>query len=372
MTGPSVLHVAQPTTYGVAHYVAALAARQHERGWRVAVASPAGGSLEGALRNAGVTHVPWEAGRSPGPGTLAECRRLRRILQAEPPDVLHLHSSKAGLVGRLVARGNVPTIFQPHAWSFFAGPPPVRRAALAWERAATRWADRIVCGSEGELRSGREAGIDGPLRCIPNAIDADRFGLADDDARAAARARLGLRPGPLTVCLGRLSEQKGQDLLLDAWPAVRAAVPAAELVLVGDGPMREQLQRAAPPEVRFAGATDDVAPWLAAADVVVQPSRYETLSLSMLEAMASGRTVVATDVQGAREALLHGTSPAGAVVPLDDPAALAAAVAQRLGDPEVAAREGAAGRAAVERRYCLPVWFEEMAAVTLEVAGGSR
>ena len=108
---------------------------------------------------------------------------------------------------------------------------------------------------------------------------------------------------PLVVCVGRLCRQKGQDVLLDAWPAVRAAVPTARLVLVGDGPDRPHIEQRRLTGVHLAGHHDDVRPWLWAADVAVQPSRYETMALSMLEAMATGRSVVAADIEGAREAL---------------------------------------------------------------------
>ena len=208
---------------------------------------------------------------------------------------------------------------------------------------------RVICGSEGELRSGRDAGIGADLVCVPNAIDAERFGPADDDDRRAARTRLGLPSGPLAVCIGRLSEQKGQDLLLEAWPSVLDAVPwlgwsssgTARHAPSCSGPRpRTWCSSVRSGEVyRLPGRRGRGRP---------EPSRYETLSLSMLEAMGRCRTVVATDVQGAREALVQHSSPAGAVVPLGDARALADAMVRRLVDPALAAREGLAGRAAVD------------------------
>jgi glycosyltransferase involved in cell wall biosynthesis len=96
------------------------------------------------------------------------------------------------------------------------------------------------------------------------------------------------------------------------------------------------------------GARDDVPRWLAAADVVVVPSRWEGAALVVLEAMACARSVVATDVGGARQMLEPG---AGEVVAVEDAGALAAALARRLGDPELARREGEAGRRNAEQRY---------------------
>ena len=144
------------------------------------------------------------------------------------------------------------------------------------------------------------------------------------------------------------SRQKGQDLLLEAWPAVAARAPGVRLVLVGDGPERQKLLARDVRGLVLAGPRRDVPEWLAAADVVVLPSRWEGMALTILEAMSRGRSVVATDVAGAREALADG---GGAVVPVEDVPALEIAIVVRLLDPELAAEEGRAGRAAAERRH---------------------
>jgi glycosyltransferase involved in cell wall biosynthesis len=102
--------------------------------------------------------------------------------------------------------------------------------------------------------------------------------------------------------------------------------------------------------VTFAGATDDVTSWLAAADVVVLPSRWEGMSLSMLEAMAAGRPLVVSDVPGAREAV---TAGAGAIVPVGDVPALSRAVLDRLRDAGLRRREGEQARKVAEERFDL-------------------
>lgn len=360
---PSVLHVTQPTIDGVANSVLELVADQVERGWTVAVASPADReSFLAALDERGAQHRVWRATRAPGPAGVAETARLARIVRQVDPEIVHLHSSKAGLAGRLAVRGRRPTVFQPHAWSFEAVGGLQRRAAVLWERTAARWTRAIVCVSEGERRRGEAHGIRGPFRVIPNGVDLAAFSPAD---RSAARARLGLTEAPLVVCVGRLSPQKGQDVLLGAWPAVRARVPEARLALVGEGPERDRLQREAPPEVVFAGYRADVPDWLAAADVVAAPSRWEGMSLALLEAMAQGRSVVASDTAGAAEAL---GGEAGAVVPVGDREALADALAQRLLDPALAAAEGRAARARVERHYDLRRALADVAALYAELA----
>jgi glycosyltransferase involved in cell wall biosynthesis len=340
--------VAQPTEGGVATVVAGLVRDQVARGWAVAVAAPLGGVLATAVGAAGGRHLAWPARRSLGPHVAVEVRRLARAIGQIDPDLVHLHSAKAGLAGRLALRGHRPTIYQPHAWSFDAVSGPVRATALAWERAAGRWAHVLLCVSEAERQRGTTHGIDGPWRVIENGVDLDTFAVADVVARAAARADLGLGAGPLVVCVGRLTRQKGQDVLVAAWPQVRERVPDAEVALVGRGPDRERLAARKAPGVRLVGQRSDVTSWLAAADVVAVPSRWEGMSLAVLEAMAVGRSVVATDAPGAREAL---GGEAGAVVPLADPSALAAALATRLLDRPRADAEGAAGRRRAEARF---------------------
>jgi glycosyltransferase involved in cell wall biosynthesis len=285
----------------------------------------------------------WRATRGPGPTVPAEAAALARLVAEVRPHLVHLHSSKAGLAGRLAVRGRLPTVFQPHAWSFLAAPSALRPACVAWERYATRWTHRVVYVSDRERDDGERLGISARGVVVPNGVDVEQFVAQDDDARRRARVALGLGPGPVAVCVGRLCWQKGQDLLLAAWQRALAAAPDARLVLVGDGPDRTGLIAGAPPRVLFAGPAEDPRPWYAAADVVVLPSRWEGMALVQLEAMASARCVIATDVGGAREVLAGSAGPA-AVVPVGDVAALADALGVRLAEPGLAAAEAAAGR----------------------------
>jgi glycosyltransferase involved in cell wall biosynthesis len=352
-----VLHVSQPTTAGVAACVEALVRTQVDAGLAVHVACPAPTELADAAVDAGAELHPWRSTRNPGPGLAREIAALRGIVRDADPRIVHLHSSKAGLAGRVLLRGRRPTVFEPNAWSFLAADGLVGRGSLAWERLATRWTTRLVCVSEAERDQGIAAGLRAEWRVIPNAVDLERFAPADGAARTAARRALGLADSPLAVCLGRLSRQKGQDVLLDAWPAVRTAVPAAELALVGDGPERDALAARAVDGATLYPAVEDVRPWLAAADVVVAPSRWDGMSVLLLEAMASARCIVATDAPGAGEAL----GPGAELVASGDAPALAATLATRLADPARRDAEGAAARARAEELYGI----ERMAAAHL-------
>lgn len=343
----SILHVAQPLDGGIPRVVSDLVVDQIARGWAVSVACPAESRLQALALTAGARCLRWDAERAPRMSTLVEVRRLMRVVGEVRPDLVHLHSAKAGLAGRLGLRGRLPTVFEPNAWSFEAAN-RLRPAVVAWERRAARWSDVLLCVSESERRQGEAAGVRGRYVVALNGVNVRAFSPATDAERSTARTRLGLSTAPLAVLVGRLCAQKGQDVIVDAWAAVRARVPGARLALVGDGPMRTALEGRACPGVTLEGARDDVADWLVAANVVVQPSRWEGMSLALLEALASSRGVVVTDVEGMREVV--GTQ-AGAVVTPGDRAGLVDAVARRLAEPEIADAEGRAGRALVEASH---------------------
>ncbi|MBD9736125.1 glycosyltransferase, partial [Streptomyces sp. H28] len=167
---PRVLHVTQPVDGGVARVVTDLTRAQLAAGWRVTVACPAGTALAAALGALGADVRPWAATRSPGPSLAGEVRRLARLVAEVRPDLVHAHSAKAGLAGRIAVRGRIPTVFQPHAWSFEAVGGATAALALAWERWAARWTERTVCVSEAERLRGTRAGISGRTRVIPNGV----------------------------------------------------------------------------------------------------------------------------------------------------------------------------------------------------------
>ena len=346
-----ILHVAQATATGVAVYVTSLARHQIEQGMDARIACPPWGLLDEWVRRDGLPRFTWTADRQPGRALPQELRDLRAIIDEFDPDIVHLTSSKAGLAGRLVLRGRRPTVFSPEAWSFLL-PGWTRRPSLMWERFATRWTTQVLVACEEEAAAGRAAGVHATYAVAEHGVDIEVFGYADDEARAAARATLGLDAdaGPLVVCAGRLCYQKGQKPLLAAWRQVRAQVPGSRLLLVGDGEDEAELVAMAPDGVDFVGNRADMAPWYAAADLAVQPSRYEALSFSVLEALSVGRPVVAFDGIGMRTAI---GPDAGALVPMDDVDGLASAIVERLEDPARCRREGQAGRERVVNRFRL-------------------
>ncbi len=183
-----------PDSGGVATVATSYVRDQVERGWNVTVACPSRGDLGYAAREAGAAVRWWRA--VPHGGALpGEVVRLGRIVAEIEPDVVHLHSAKAGLAGRLVVRDRIPTVFQPHAWSFLDAASGVQGASLRWERYAARWTTELVCVSTTERQLGESLGVHAPTTVLPNGIDltgSARPGPATGSGAQGARA--GRRP----------------------------------------------------------------------------------------------------------------------------------------------------------------------------------
>jgi len=201
----------------------------------------------------------------------------------------------------------------------------------------------------------RDEGLtDDRLLVIPNGIDLARFDVAPDPK---LRSSLGVASSwPIVRVVANLRRAKGHSVFLEAWTAVMRARPGARSLLVGDGPLREELEtRAAALGVResvhFLGVRPDVPALLALSDVIAHPSFAESSSNAVLEALASGRPVVATDAGGTREAILDGQT--GLLVPPGDVRALATGMLRLLSNPAEARALGQAGRRHVAEHFSL-------------------
>ena len=229
--------------------------------------------------------------------------------------------------------------------------------------------DHLIAVSRAIVRKLEDEGrVGAPISLIYNGVDLTRY-----SAQAACPTLLSefrIPAGdPIVGVVARLEPEKGHPTLLEAWPAVRAAVPNAHLLIVGEGSQRDLLEaqasslglldgrfHAAPrvndaPSVIFTGRRDDVPAVTAALDVAVLPSYREAQGLSILEAMALSRPVVASAVGGIPEMIDDGRT--GLLVPPRDAGALAAAIVRLLQDAEFAERIGRAGHDLVHERFCV-------------------
>lgn len=285
-----VLHVSQPTSGGTAVVVLQLVEAAVARGHTAIVASPDAGFLKSESQRLGAAWIEVPMRRSPRLEVFGAIIRLRRMFQTA--DVVHLHSSMAGALGRIAAwtMRRPPTIvFVPHGWSWLGGGLSGRLFRFVERRLAGQ-AACIVAVSDGEYREGvRVLGPVAQLTIVHNGIDTERF-----------RPGGGARDPDLVVCVGRLAFQKGQDRLVSAFSEL--ANDSLRLVLVGDGPMRGDLESRTAAlgltsRVTFVGEQDPL-PYLQDAGMVVLPSRWEGLSLALLEAMACGNAVIACTCEG--------------------------------------------------------------------------
>ena len=276
--------------------------------------------------------------------------RLLVILRRAPYDLVHLHSSKAGFLGRLAARasGRRPAVvYSPHGLAFLgAGSAAKNQLFLQLERMAGPLCDRIIAvsPSERDLIVSRGLAPAERVACIPNGVAAPNVPAA---SRAAVRARLGIpADAPLIGTAARLSPQKDPLLFVAAAAGVVQQHPSAQFVWCGGGELMRQAQAAAAARgiahaCHFIGHRDDAGAVVAALDLFWLTSRYEGLPLAPLEAMALGVPIIATDVPGTRDLLRSG---AGLLVPAGAAGALAAASARLLAMPERRARLAEAGR----------------------------
>lgn len=274
---------------------------------------------------------------------LGDLRALMEILQLirkENVAIVHTHTSKAGFLGRLAARvANVPVVIHtPHGHIFYGYYGGARTAFfLALERWAATFSDALVALTEEDMREHleRRVGKRPQYRVIPSGVDIEEF-RRRAPAPDAARAQLGWTDlQPTLVGVGRLVPVKGFDIAVRALSQLQAVFPKIRLALVGDGPERGRLERLAAAtgtrsQLTITGAVDDVSTFLAAADVVIAPSRNEGMGRVLVEAMALGKPVVASRVGGVASVVSDGVS--GSLIGPEDPDELARALIELLND----------------------------------------
>jgi L-malate glycosyltransferase len=300
-----------------------------------------GGPREEELRAAGVpvVHLGFVAGAARPrmlAANLAAFVRLVRHLRRLRPDVLHaflFHGYVTAAPAARLAGTPVLVAGRRSMGDFKRG----RRVLLAVERVATRMTGLLVANAEAvAMDTFRHE------RVRPHKITTVYNGLPDAAFEPVEPARI-CTDAPLILCVANLKPDKGHRFLLQALARLRDQELTCTLALAGDGPERGALEDQATRlgiDVRFLGTRTDIESLLARAHVFVLPSLHEGMSNAVMEAMAAGRPVVATDVGGTGELLRE----RGVLVPPSDAERLADGLAQVLGDPSLAARLGEEAR----------------------------
>jgi glycosyltransferase involved in cell wall biosynthesis len=365
---------------GAQEYVRSLVERMDPQRYDVDVVSLSDGPTIRRLTTSGIpVTVIDEASDEEATRHLVEHLRRRRT------QVVHNHMYRAEIVGtRAAIRVGELGLPRPYIVATVHSSrvrSPEDRELVA---ALTPRMDRLIAVSRSIVaKIEREGRTGAPVDLIYNGVDLSRYDHLE--ACCTLPEEYGLPVGsPLVGIVARLEPEKGHATLLEAWPEVLRRVPAARLLIVGEGSLRETLEtqakrldllgeacegdhcvgtRHARPHAKvvFTGRRDDVPSVTAALDVAVLPSYREALGLAILEAMALSRPVVATNVGGIPEMVVDGVT--GLLVPPHDPEALAAAIARLLTDHPLADMVARAGHDLVHDRFCIDLMVDAIEAM---------
>jgi glycosyltransferase involved in cell wall biosynthesis len=361
-------HVITRMIVGGAQENTLITARHHlERGHRVVLVTGPSPGPEGALLAAEnvpgleVVEVPTLVRAIRPWQDLRAYHELKQLFARERFDVVHTHSSKAGILGRVAARrAGVPLVVHTvHGQAFH--PYQSRWLNLGYilaERWAARYSDRILAVAQAMVDQCVAARVAPAAlyQVVYSGMNMDPFLAARPEP--ALRHALGIPDGaPVVGKIARLFELKGHSYLLAAAPRIAAAVPEVRFLLVGDGPLRAEITaRAATLGLAdrfvFAGLVPpaEVCRYTALMDVLVHLSLREGLPRTVVQALASGVPAVGFALDGTPEVILDGVT--GRLCPAGDAQAVAAAVIGLLQDAQTRQRLGAAGRERVRTQFC--------------------
>lgn len=366
-----VLHVIGGSKFGGASFIIlAFAEMARRQGWEVDILAT-DPEFQRVVREAGFGLVPLEGiDRAIRPWKdVRGLWRLWRFLKANRYDVVQTHTSKGGFLGRLAATlAGVPVVIHTaHGFAIDEMSPWWEKASyVALERMASCWCDKIVAVSEFHRDWGMHLGLASAqkLYAIPNGIRVKTATLP----RETVRRELGVRPGELAILSSsRIVPYKGIDDLIRAVARLKPLVQRPfHAYLAGSGSEEEECKRLATQlgvndVVTFLGFRKDIPNLLGAADLVILPSHREGLSISLLEAMAACKPVVATSIGSNREV-------GGALlVPAQNPVELANAMAYLINNRDVAGRLAQDAARRFQQRYTEEVMLEQYRHLYLEL-----
>jgi glycosyltransferase involved in cell wall biosynthesis len=339
------------------------------------------GASEGSMRDLAAARqvtladIP-ELGREIAPlADLVALRKLYGLMRRERPHIVHTHLAKAGFLGRIAARlAGVPVVVHTFHGHVFHGyfSPPKTRLFLAMERLGARLSSRIITSSP-RLRdeiAGYGVASRAHIAVIPYGFELDAF-AAPPQERGAFRRAQGIPAGAKLVgAVGRLVPIKNLPLLLEAAALARQQEPDLHVVFIGIGELRAELEARVRKlgmtgAVTFAGWQADLPRVYADLDAVVISSDNEGTPVTLIEAMAAGRPVIATRVGGVPDLIADGET--GRLTPPGDKQALAAALLAVFTEPERTAQMAEAARRTVLERYQAPRMIADTAQLYREL-----
>lgn len=368
-----VMLVAAVTSGGTARHVCEVAKGCHDRGLGVHVVcatrqdTTKGSELSG-LRECGVSLAVLDMPRRIDPvRDSAAAIELRRLVVSGAPDVLHLHSSKAGALGRVAMLGldrqRPAVVYTPHAYAFMTQAGIFNRWGY-WcaERVLQRWTDCVVAVSKSEGRAAAVLGADDSVIVIPNGID----------ARPSSPGRTNRSPGRLRVgWLGRMTWQKQPETAVRVSNILSDLGIDHQLLLAGEGPRGGQVLRAirrarAEDRIRLLGHVHDTDAFYAEIDVLLMTSQSEGLPYAGLDAMANGIPIVGFDVPGVQDLVEHGVT--GSLVPPGDARRIAFELSRLARDVDLRLSRGAAASDCVRNAFRLGDQIDQLCALYRSLA----
>ncbi len=364
--GPRRVRVVQlmqsGTNGGAQEHVFSLVSRMDPEHYDVSIVSLTPGSAVNKLRRHGFDVTVIDT-----PDDVLATAQLTAHLADVRPDVLHNHMYRAEVVGTKAAMALAAA---GHRRPWVMGTVHSSRIRSdedqALLRGLTAHMDRLVVVSKAiDAKVVEEGRTAAPRSLIYNGVDLERY---DHQAPCCTlRAEYGMEAdAELVGVVGRLELEKGHPTLLEAWPLVLAERPKAYLIVVGEGSRLDHLHEIVRTQgierhVIFTGRRDDIPAITAALDVAVLPSYREAQGLTILEAMALSRPVVASNVGGIPEMVTH--EKTGLLVPPHDPPALAAAIVRALSDHQLADMVARAGHDLVHDRFCVQLMVNAVQAL---------
>jgi glycosyltransferase involved in cell wall biosynthesis len=370
-----VLHVITKFTTGAGGNTLLSATGMDPSVYEVWIAASAGGELWERAERCGVRTVILRRFRetiSPL-NDLLVLWQLVRLIRRERFTIVHTHTAKGGFLGRIAARMcHTPVVVHTiHAFSFHRNMGRLRhRLYLTLERIARRPTHAFIAVAPHVAAEAVERRVapPGKITVVPSAVDLDDVPHALD---AQGRLQIGVPAGvPLIGTVGRISGQKAPLDFVRMAAIIARTVPDARFAMVGDGPMIDDVRREAERagvEIILPGFREDALKIAAGFDVFVMPSLYEGLGRSLTEALAAGRPVVATAVNGVLDLVIHGAT--GLLTAPGDPEALARSVLWLLDHPDEAEDMGSQGRTVVRDLFRQAGMCESLNEIYCELLG---